>query len=163
MSAADTAHEAGQRPDSLIDQGVVGYRTPPHTVLVEAGRLRQFARAIGENRAKHADESAALAAGLPGLPVPPTFLFCLEMERPDPWDWIAVLGVDLESVLHAEQSFVHHRPVWSGDRLRFDSHIAEVTAKAGGALQFVVRETRVTDEHHAHLADLRTTLAVVHR
>lgn len=147
----------------LIDPEVIGTGTPAHTQLVEAGRLRQFAHAIGERRAEYIDESAARAAGHPGLLVPPTFLFCLEMERPDPWDWLAAMGVDVETVLHAEQSFVHHQPVWSGQRLRFDSQITDVKVKSGGALQLVVRETQVTDEQGAAVADLSTTIAVVRR
>lgn len=147
----------------LIDPAVIGTGTPVHTELVEAGRLRQFAHAIGERRPEYVDESAALAAGHPGLPVPPTFLFCLEMERPDPWDWLAAMGVDVETVLHAEQSFVHHRPVFSGQRVRFVSRIKDVTVKSGGKLQFVVRDTQVTDEQGATVADLSTTIAVVRR
>ncbi|MEU6379437.1 MaoC family dehydratase N-terminal domain-containing protein [Streptomyces sp. NPDC046909] len=147
----------------LIDPAVVGTGTAPHTVLVEAGRLRQFAHAIGERRPEHVDEAAARRAGHPGLPVPPTFLFCLEMERPDPWAWLADIGVDLDTVLHAEQSFVHHRSTWSGERLTFASRITDVTAKSDGALQFVVRQTRVTDEQGAEVAELSTTLAVVRR
>ncbi|MDH6521933.1 hypothetical protein M2163_001073 [Streptomyces sp. SAI-135] len=135
----------------LIDPSVIGTEHPPHTVLVEAGRLRQFAHATGTP-----GEAAE-------RPVPPTFLFCLEMERPDPWAWLAEIGVDLATVLHAEQSFVHHRPAWAGERLTFVSRITDVTAKNGGALQFVVRQTRVTDELGALVAELSSTLAVVGR
>lgn len=147
----------------LIDPAIVGTRTTPHTVLVEAGRLRQFAHAIGETRPEYVDEAAAQSGGLPGLLAPPTFLFCLEMERPDPWKWLADIGVDLSTVLHADQSFDHYRPVWSGEQLTFTSRIADLTVKAGGALQFLVRETEVTDELGAKVAGLRTTLAIVRR
>ncbi|MEV3974341.1 MaoC family dehydratase N-terminal domain-containing protein [Streptomyces sp. NPDC050698] len=163
MSSPGTTVPTGPAPARLIDPSVVGTATPPHTVLVEAGRLRQFAHAVGERRSEYVDEEAARTAGRPGLLVPPTFLFCLEMERPDPWGWLTAIGVDLATVLHAEQSFVHHRPVWVGERLTFASRIADVTAKAGGALQFVVRHTHVTDERGAQVADLSTTLAVVRR
>ena len=33
------------------------------------------------------------------LPVPPTFLFCLDMEVPDPFAWFATVGLDLTRVL----------------------------------------------------------------
>ncbi|MEU6415963.1 MaoC family dehydratase N-terminal domain-containing protein [Streptomyces spiralis] len=163
MSTPATTAPAGPPPAPLIDPSVVGTGSPPHAVLVEAGRLRQFAHAIGERRPEYVDEEAARAAGRPGLLVPPTFLFCLEMERPDPWGWLAGIGVDLATVLHAEQSFDHHRPAWSGQRLTFTSRITDVTVKSGGALQLVVRQTHVTDESGAAVADLSTTLAVVRR
>ena len=157
MSATDT-----RGPSVLpIDPAVVGTSLPPFTVLVEAGRLRQFARAIGEAGPVYLDEAAAETAGLPGLLVPPTFLFCLEMERPDPWSWLTDIGVDLATVLHAEQSFIHHRRAWSGERLTFTSRITGLSVKSGGALQLLVRETEVQDELAGPVADLRTTLAIV--
>ncbi|WP_406426544.1 MaoC family dehydratase N-terminal domain-containing protein [Streptomyces sp. NBC_00147] len=161
MSTSATTGAAKPSPTPLINPSVIGTCTPPHTALVEAGRLRQFAHAIGERRPEYVDEDAARAASRPGLLVPPTFLFCLEMDHPDPWGWLTDLEVDLATVLHAEQSFVHHQPAWSGQRLTFTSRITDVTVKSGGALQFVVRETHVTDEHGAVVADLSSTLAVV--
>lgn len=163
MSTSATIGAAKPAPTPLINPSVIGTSTPPHTALVETGRLRQFAHAIGERRPEYIDEDAARVAGRPGLLVPPTFLFCLEMDRPAPWGWLTDIEVDLSTVLHAEQSFVHHRPAWSGQRLTFVSRITDVTVKSGGALQFVVRETHVTDEHGAAVADLSTTLAVVRR
>ena len=68
----------------MIDRKFIGYRTEPFTVEVEKGRLRMFAKAIGETDPIYTDEAAAQAAGYRSLPVPPTFLFCLEMEQPDP-------------------------------------------------------------------------------
>ncbi|MNP17480.1 hypothetical protein D3C76_1099140 [compost metagenome] len=46
----------------------------------------------------------------------------------------------------------------AGDTLRFDVRIADIYDKKGGALEFVVRETRVTNQHGEHVADLRSVL-----
>jgi hypothetical protein len=62
----------------------IGYVSAPFTTQVERGRLRFFAKAISETDPVYTDEAAARAAGHPALPVPPTFFFCLEMDRPDP-------------------------------------------------------------------------------
>ena len=68
----------------MIDRRFIGHRLAPFTVDVEPGRLRFFAKATGHDDPVYGDEEAARAAGHPGLPVPPTFFFCLEMESPNP-------------------------------------------------------------------------------
>ncbi|MNF18911.1 hypothetical protein D3C76_1849070 [compost metagenome] len=46
----------------------------------------------------------------------------------------------------------------AGDTLTFDTRIVDVYEKKGGALQFVVNETRVTNQDGEHIADVRGTL-----
>lgn len=67
----------------MIDTSHIGALISRHTVDVEAGRLRFFAKATGQNDARYIDAEAGQAAGYPALPVPPTFLFCLEMDVDD--------------------------------------------------------------------------------
>jgi acyl dehydratase len=129
-----------------------------HTVAVEEGRLRQFARATGDRRPQYADIDAARAAGLPGLRVPATFLFCLEMERDDPWSYLDEVGVPRDGVLHGEQSFRYHRPVFSGESLTFISQIGDVHTKSGGRLRVVTRDTVVTTLSGERVAELRCTI-----
>jgi hypothetical protein len=81
---------------------------PAFTVDVEKGRLKFFAKAIGQTDPVYTDEAAARAAGHPGLPVPPTFLFCLEMDAPDPAAIRNLLGMDYRKLLHGEQGFTYH-------------------------------------------------------
>ncbi|MCY1384193.1 hypothetical protein D9M69_724170 [compost metagenome] len=50
---------------------------------------------------------------------------------------------------------------YAGDILHYDVRIVDIYAKKGGALSFVVRESRVTNQRGEHVATLRTTL--VHR
>ena len=126
-----------------IDPAIVGTRLSAHTVEVERGRLRLFAHAIGETDPSYVDIEAAHAAGHPDLPVPPTFLFCLEMERPDPFGFLSELGVDPRTVLHGEQAFEYHAPAYAGDQLMFVSTVSNVYTKKGGALEFLERTTEV--------------------
>jgi acyl dehydratase len=142
----------------MIDRKHIGRAFEPHTVTVEAGRLRFFARAIGETDPVYLDEAAARAAGHRSLPVPPTFLFSLELERPDPLGWFSELGLELSRVLHGEQAFTYHQVPVAGDVLTFSSRIADIYQKKNGALEFVVRETRVTDARGAPVAELTSTI-----
>ena len=77
--------------------------------------------------------------GWPALPVPPTLLFCLEMEQPDPWHFLGLMGIDLARVLHGEQEFDYLAPAWAGDTLTFAVRIADIYDKRGGALEFVTK------------------------
>jgi acyl dehydratase len=141
----------------MIDKKHIGMRFPLHQATVEAGQLRFFAKATGETNPLYFDPAAAQAAGHPGLPVPPTFLFTMELSRPAS-SWREDMGIELARVLHGEQSFAYHRMAYAGDVLSFDCQVADIYQKKGGALDFLVRETRVTNQRGEHVADLRNVL-----
>lgn len=144
----------------MIDKSHIGAVISRHSAEVEAGRLRFFAKATGQTDARYVDEEAAAAAGYPALPVPPTFLFCLEMEAPNQRATMELLDIDIGRVLHGEQRFVYHRMAFAGERLTIESRIADIYEKKGGALEFVVRETRVIDAQEKPVADLRSVIVV---
>jgi acyl dehydratase len=144
----------------MIDKRHIGHILPRYTVDVEKGRLRFFAKAIGQADPVYSDDAAARDAGHPALPVPPTFLFCLEMDAPNPAAVRELLGIDIGRVLHGEQSFTYHAMAYAGDRLDFEQRIADIYDKKNGALEFVVRETRVTNQHGALVAELRGVTVV---
>lgn len=143
----------------MADQSLIGRCTGVTTAEVEKGRLRFFAKAIGETDPVYTDETAAIAAGHRSLPVPPTFLMCLESEGRDPIAIVEeVMGFDIGRILHAEQEFNYHAMAYAGDTLTFDTRIVDVYEKKGGALTFVVQETRVTNQKGEHIADLRSSV-----
>jgi acyl dehydratase len=141
---------------TVIDRKYIGHVEPAFEVLVEKGRLRFFAKATGQTDPVYTDDAVALAAGHPALPVPPTFLFCLEMEAPDPAAIRNLLGMDYRRLLHGEQGFVYERMAYAGDTLRFEQSIEDIYDKKNGALEFVVRQTRVTNQRGESVAQLRT-------
>jgi hypothetical protein len=117
---------------------------PPITLDVERGRLRFFAEATGQTDPVYTDLDAARRAGHRDLPVPLTFLSnSIELEQPEPLAWLAVLGVDLNSTTHGEQSFVYHSLAYAGDTLTLQRRITDVYLKKAGALEFVVKRTDI--------------------
>ena len=146
----------------VIDPKYIGYTSPPCALDVEKGRLRLFALATGQRDPIYSDETAARAAGHPSLPVPPTFLFCLEMERPNPYGWFDDVGIPLPKVLHGEQAFTYHRLAYAGDVLTFDSRITDIYAKKAGMLEFVVQLNRITNQRGELVAEFDRTLVVRH-
>ena len=136
----------------MVDRSAVGRSLAPVTARVEPGRLRFFRTALGE--ANPAFQGA-------GAPVPPTYLFCLEMlDADDPLGYLSVLGIDLARLLHGEQGFSYHAPGSEGDVLTFSPRVSGVTDKKAGAMTVVVIETAVTNQHGAQVADLSRTLVV---
>lgn len=146
----------------MIDRRHIGHALPAFTVKVEAGRLRFFAKATGNIEPVYIDEAAARDAGHPDLPVPPTFFFCLEMDQPNPAALRELLGIDYRRLLHGEQHFRYHAMAYAGDSLRFEPRVADIYDKKGGALEFVRRETTVTNQHGALVAELTCVTVVRH-
>ncbi|WP_213955868.1 MULTISPECIES: MaoC family dehydratase N-terminal domain-containing protein [unclassified Variovorax] len=142
----------------MTDKNLIGQSLGGGSVEVEKGRLRFFAKATGQRNSVYSDESAARDAGHPTLPVPPTFLMCLNSEVQDLEYTLRTLKMDLGRILHAEQAFEYHRMAYAGDTLSFETKVADVYDKKGGALSFVVNETRVTNQKGEHVADLRGTI-----
>jgi len=143
-----------------ISPDAVGTVLPPISMDMERGRLAQFARATGQRDPVYSDVDAARGAGHRDVPVPPTFLFAIELEAPDPFVWAGQLGIDLKYVLHGEQRFDYHRMAYAGERLTASSTITDVYSKRGGALDFVVKTTAVTDEAGKPVADLTSVIVV---
>ena len=137
----------------MVDQSAVGRAFTPVTARVEPGRLRFFLNTLGENNPVYRDAEAA--------PVPPTYLFCLEMmDAAEPFEFLTALNIDLARVLHGEQRFDYHAPVVVGDTLTFKPKVTSVTEKKGGAMTLVVVETEVTNQNGVHVADASRTVVV---
>ncbi|MFJ4289904.1 MaoC family dehydratase N-terminal domain-containing protein [Cupriavidus sp. NPDC089707] len=141
----------------MIDKKHIGKVIADFRASAPASQLRFFAKATGQTDPVYLDEAAACDAGHPGLPLPPTFLFSLELTQPST-AWRDELGIVPSRILHGEQSFNYHRMAYAGDTLHFQSTITDIYDKKNGALDFVVRETRVTSQDGAHIADLRSVL-----
>ena len=141
-----------------FDSSLIGTTRTGAALPVTRSRLRLFAKATGQTDPVFIDVDAAKRAGHRDLPVPPTFFFAVSLEAPAPFGHLADMGVDLRAVLHGEQSFTYHRTAYAGDELSASATVADVFAKKGGALQFLVTDTTVTDQDGATVATLTETL-----
>jgi acyl dehydratase len=144
----------------MIDRRHVGKKLPAATLEVEAGRLRQFARAIGETDPVYTDEAAARAAGYRSLPAPPTFLIAGELEADTVRAALVEMGVDIERILHGEQRFTYLGAICAGDTIAFESSFSDIYGKRNGALEFIVKETAVTNQHGERVAEMRSVIVV---
>lgn len=145
----------------MIDKKHIGRTTPPQTVDVEKGRLKFFAKAIGESDPVYTDEEAAKAAGYSALPAPPTFAFCLEMETNSLWDNIAAMGVPVGKILHGSQTFKYLAPILAGDKITFVTKVSDIYDKKGGKMEFIIEDTTATNQDGTPVAELQRVIVVI--
>ncbi|MEG1734096.1 MAG: MaoC family dehydratase N-terminal domain-containing protein [Comamonas sp.] len=146
----------------MIDKKWIGHELPASTITLDRGRLRFFAKAIGETAALYTDVEAARAAGYADLPAPPTFVFAAELDSGAVDQLLARLEVPIAKILHGEQSFSYHRVACAGDTLTVQSTVDDIYAKKNGALEFVVKSSRATNQRHELVAEMRSVIVVRH-
>ena len=146
----------------MIDKKWIGHELPAAELPIERSRLQFFARAIGETDPVYTDVEAARAAGYADLPAPPTFLFAAELDSGAAFGLLEDLEVPIAKLLHGEQSFSYHRPACVGDTVTVRSTVTDIYDKKDGALEFVVKTSRATNQRQELVAELRTTLVCRH-
>lgn len=146
----------------MIDKKWIGHDLQTSTMTIERGRLRLFAKAIGEIDPVYTDVEAAKAAGYPDLPAPPTFIFGIELESGSTDRLLNLLGIPFRKLLHGEQGFTYHKPVCAGDTITVKPRITEIYDKKGGALEFVVKQAQALNQAGELVAEMRTVLVCRH-
>lgn len=146
----------------MIDKKWIGHELQASVLPIERTRLRFFAKAIGETDPVYTDAQAARDAGYADIPAPPTFLFAAELDSGVTDGLLADLGIPLAKLLHGEQGFEYHRPACAGDTVTVRSKITDVYDKKNGALEFVVKTSRATNQHGELVAEMRIVLVCRH-
>lgn len=113
-------------------------------------KVKEFARAVGENNPVFYDPDAARELGLPGIVASPTFTVTQIFEVPRE-EREARLGANLDyaRVLHGEQEFAIKRLPYAGETLKGTMRISkdfEKEGKRGGSMRFVTYESKFTDD-----------------
>jgi acyl dehydratase len=153
---------SASEPLVAIDRRWIGHQLPPSELAIERGRLRLFAKAIGETDPVYLELEAARRAGHPDLPVPPTFRVAVELESGANERLLQQLGIPLAKLLHGEQGFSYHRLAYAGDLLCVQSQVADIYERKGGQLEFVLKTSRVTNQREELVAELRQLIVCRH-
>ncbi|QHS23428.1 MaoC family dehydratase [Virgibacillus sp. MSP4-1] len=138
-----------------LDSSIIGLTGKPFTVDVEKRHITQFAKAIGDENPLYLDEEFAKESIYEGIIVPPTFLIALASEG----DGIP-LEMDERRMLHGEQEFEYHRPVYLGDRLSCQMKVSDLYDREGksGPMKFIVLDTEMKNENSELVANSRMTI-----
>ena len=142
-----------------INAEYAGREYPPNAAY-EVGRekIREFAAAVGATHPAHADVAAARALGYPDVIAPPTFAVVVAQRAEAQLIEDPAAGIDFTRVVHADERFVHHRPIHAGDRLVTVLHVDSVVERAG--LAMVTTRAEIADDAGAPVATVTSTLAV---
>jgi acyl dehydratase len=146
----------------MIDKKWIGHELPASVLALERSRLRFFAKAIGETDPVYSELSAAKDAGYDDLPAPPTFLFAAELESGAIDALLARLGVPVAKLLHGEQGFTYHAAARAGDVITVRSRIEDIYDKKDGALEFVIKTSRATNQRDELVAEMHTVMVCRH-
>jgi acyl dehydratase len=163
--------------DDVLDQ-IIGRPTGTTVVTVERGHIAVFAEAVLDRSPIYRDGRAAAAAGLPGIPAPPTYPGVmnnfaaypeLQQAGTDPSDnpMAEVLGPLMAGggiILHGEQEFTYERPVLAGDVLVGEGKVVDAYRKEskGRTMTFVVMET-VWSERETGTPVCTSRMNIIHR
>lgn len=115
-----------------LDSSFIGRVYPPTSVF-EVGRekIREFADAIGDPDPTFRDPEAARALGHRDAMAPPTFLTGMSLEACRKVTDDPELGLDWSRVVHGDQKFRYHQPVYAGDRLEVEVTVDGIKSMAG--------------------------------
>jgi hypothetical protein len=138
-----------------MDKSLEGNRGKPFRVVVEEGKVREFARAVKSS-------NPAYVADGPQRTSPATFLasstFWQGAEN-SPWGGVKL---NWQRILHGEQEFVFHGPPpAAGTELTAEARIDRVfekEGKRGGTMTFVELVTEYRDSSGAVVAEARSTV-----
>ena len=130
-----------------LNRAVIGKEFAPYAVTVERGKIKEFARAIGDPSPFYLDDRVGAASEWGDIIAPPTFATTFRDESADTSALLRELGTDISRVLHGEQEFEIHRPLQPGRTYLCRAKVVDIYEKAGksGPMAFVVRETTATD------------------
>lgn len=145
-----------------INKSVKGKELPPFAVTVERGKIKEFARAIGDLSPFYLDDAVGRASEWGDIVAPPTFPTTFRDEAHDSGAFLRELGTDISRLLHGEQEFEHFKPIRPGETYLCRSKVVDIYEKTGrsGPMAFVVRETAVSDRDN-NLVTLMRHITVV--
>jgi N-terminal half of MaoC dehydratase len=145
-----------------INKALLGKEYPPYAVTVERGKIKEFARAIGNDDPLYLDDRVGAASAWGDVIAPPTFSITFRDEAADTTAFLKELGTDISRILHGEQEFEIFRPLQPGQTYLCRAKIVDIYEKTGrsGPMAFVVRETSIADGSNEIVATMRGVTVV---
>jgi acyl dehydratase len=131
---------------------------------IEAGKVAEFARAIGDDNPVYRSEDAARERGFRAIPAPLTFTRVAVFPRYRPSDSSRLgfeLGFDVRREIHGEQAYEFERPVFVGDVLEGKTTLTDASQREGsrgGVMTFATLETEYRDSSGDLVVTERSTV-----
>jgi acyl dehydratase len=117
------------------------------TFEVTRNDIRRFALAIGDTNPAYLDPEAAKALGHRDVVAPPTFLISASTgDAGGGFIGDPELGLNYAMVVHGEERFEFHRPVYAGDVLMTVTKVADIKDAGRNELMTLVGEVTSNGE-----------------
>lgn len=135
-------------------------RSYPATPAYSVGRekIREFAAAVKATHSSHYDTSAAQSLGYADVVAPPTFAVLIAQRAEAQLIEDPEAGIDFTRVVHADERFIHRRPIVAGDDITTVLNVDAVTERAG--ISMVTTRCELFDSSGELVAEVVSSLAV---
>ena len=151
----------------MLDHSYIGKKFPLIRYQVDASKIRELAKALGDENPLFQDAEAARAEGYPDVVAPLTFptLFRFWGGSAAGAETRAILGemgADLLRVLHGEEEYEYHGTLHPGDDITGELEIVDIERKEGrsGVMDFVKTQATYRDQHGQVKVIARATMVV---
>jgi acyl dehydratase len=117
-----------------------GHTYPAITYQVGREGVREFARAVKAQHRAHYELEAAAQLGYEDLVAPPTFGVVVSQRAEAAIIADPDVGIDFSRVVHADERFVHHRPITAGETVTAATTLQRIRIMGSGAMVTTVTE-----------------------
>lgn len=137
----------------MADRSAIGATDEPFTLVVEQGKVREFARATKSDHPDYLEDETPV--------IPPTFLTTVSFWSPKGQSVFSKVKMDLRRLLHGGQEYTFHGPPpTAGTKLTVQTRVDDIyekVGKRGGTMTFVVTVSEFRDESGTLVAEARAT------
>jgi hypothetical protein len=137
----------------MVNKDAVGETGDAFELVVERGKIREFARATKSQNPDYLDDAVPVS--------PPTFLVSSAFWAPPGATRWGSLKLDMRRVLDGGREFVFHGPApEAGTKLTAQTRVDDIyekEGKRGGTMTFVVTVQEFRDESGGLVAEMRST------
>src|SRR5919197_3915970 len=117
----------------------IGKEYPSAVYAIGREKIREYARAVGEEDPIHTDVEAARAAGYADVVAPPMFAVVYSAPVMGPAIFDPEVGINFPAMVHGGQEFVWGEPVAAGDETITTATVKDISERNG--MGFYVFET----------------------
>jgi len=137
----------------MVDKSAIGATDDPFTMVVECGKVREFARATMSGHPDYLESENPV--------IPPTFLTTVSFWSPPGQSVFSKVKMDLRRLLHGGQEYTFHGPPpVAGTKLTVQTRVADIyekEGKRGGTMTFVITISEFRDESGVLVAEAKST------
>ena len=136
----------------MVNEAIVGMEFPPFEFLIERGKIKEFARALGDKNPIYVDEELAKSMGFRSIPAPPTYTASFLHHVPDEnflLNMMQEMGISVATSVHGESEFEYLAPICAGDVLTVRVKVKDFyqkEGKRGGKMNFITVESTYTNQ-----------------